>query len=81
MGSYRPIALTSRVGKLMERLVLQRMVALQERDGFFSEAQSGFRRGRGTVDQCLRMSQTISDGFQRKPMERTFLTLFDYSKA
>ena len=37
--------------------------------------------GRSTTDQCLRLSQQISDGFQAKPPHRTLLTLFDYSRA
>ena len=37
--------------------------------------------GRSTTDQCLRLSQQISDGFQAKPPHRTMLTLFDYRSA
>ena len=81
VGNYRPIALTSHMGKVIERLVMQRMGVWLEEQRFFSQEQAGFRSGRSTVDQCLRMSQSISDGFQRSPMERTVLTLFDYSKA
>ena len=34
-----------------------------------------------TEDNCLRLSQDISDEFQKKLSERTILTLFDYNKA
>jgi hypothetical protein len=81
VGSYRPITLTSHLGKLMERLVTNRLSWWLESAGVLSPFQAGFRKGRSTADQCLRMSQHISDGFQRKPAQRTLLTLFDYSKA
>ena len=48
MSSYRPRALTSHIGKLIERLIVQRLGALHERGNFYSSAQSGFRRGRST---------------------------------
>ena len=34
-----------------------------------------------TEDQTLRITQTVSDGFQAKPMKRSVLALFDFSKA
>jgi hypothetical protein len=52
-----------------------------EENQLLSQHQAGFRKGRSTVDQCLRFSQTVSDGFQKPKMERTILTLFDYAKA
>ena len=81
IGSFRPIALTSHLGKLMERLVTTRLTWWLEATDALSPFQAGYRRGRSTVDQCLRLSQGISDGLQKKPPERTILTLFDYSKA
>ena len=81
VGSYRPIALTDHLGKALERMINARLSWWLEEKGALSEWQSGFRRGRSTTDQCLRLSQRVSDGFQRKPPERTVLTLFDYTKA
>jgi hypothetical protein len=79
--SYRPIALTSHLGKVMERMINNRMTWRLEEMRGLSPWQSGFRRGRSTTDQCLRLSQRISDGFQEKPPQRTLLMLFDYRKA
>ena len=80
-SSYRPISLTSAMGKLMERLVTNRLVYILESKGLITKNQAGFRAGRSTEDQLLRLSQMVSDGFQEKPMKRTVLALFDYSKA
>ena len=81
VGSYRPISLTSQLGKLMERTIANRLTWWLEDKAAISPYQAGFRAGRSTTDQCLRLSQHISDGFQAKPPRRTLLTLFDYSRA
>ena len=65
----------------MERLIVNRLAWWLDENQLLSNFQAGFRRGRSTVDQCLRLSQSIFDGFQKRPSERTLLTLFDYSKA
>ena len=80
--NYRPIALTSHLGKCMERLVANRLTWWLETNHKISPYQAGFRAGRSTMDQCLRLSQQISDGIQKREKKyRTLLTLFDYSRA
>ena len=64
--SYRPIALTSCLGKLMERLVANRLKHISESAGLWSENQAGFRAQRCTEDQILKLSQSVFDGFQAK---------------
>ena len=80
-GSYRPICLTSCIGKVMERLVQQRLVYMLESKQMLNPCQAGFRALHSTEDQCIRISQAISDGFQEKPMKRTVLTLVDFKRA
>jgi ribonuclease HI len=65
----------------MERMVKNRLYHLAEERGMLCDEQAGFRRCRSTEDQVLRMSQDISDGFQRPKSERTVVALLDYSKA
>ena len=81
VSSYRPIALTSTIGKLLERLIVNRLSWWLEAKSLLSPWQAGFRKRRCTTDQCLRLSQFVSDGFQSTNKERTVLMLFDYSKA
>ena len=81
MSSYRPIARTSNIGKLLERLIVNRLSWWLEAKSLINPWQAGFRKRRCTTDQCLRLSQFVSDGFQSTNKERTVLMLFDYSKA
>ena len=78
---YRPIAVTSTICKLLERMIVNRLSWWLEEHSLLSPWQAGFRKGRSTVDQCLRLSQHISDGFQSSERLQTGMTLFDFSKA
>ncbi len=51
--NYRPIALTSHLGKIMERMITERLTFYMESRGLFSPHQSGFRKGRGTMDPVM----------------------------
>ena len=79
--SYRPIALTSCLAKLMERLVANRLKHIAESAGLWSKDQAGFRAQRCTEDQVLKLSQSVFDGFQCRKPKRTVLALLDFSKA
>lgn len=48
--SYRPIALTSNLCKLMERMIAKRLMYYLESRGIITPYQSGFRNGRTTMD-------------------------------
>jgi hypothetical protein len=82
LDSYRPLALTSCLSKMMERIVAKRFQHLAESCGMLNSDQSGFCPQRSTEDQVIRLSQAISDGFQaKKPPNRIVLALLDFSKA
>ena len=81
LGSYRPVSLTSCAAKVLERMIAERLYFQAESNDWFSNLQAGFRRGRSCMDQILRITQAIEDGFQSKKLERSVLVLLDYSKA
>ena len=81
VSSYRPIALTSAIGKLLERLIVNRLSWWLEAKSLLSPWQAGFRKRRCTIDQCLRFFQFVGDGFQSTNKERTVHVIFDYSMA
>ena len=47
----------------------------------FSQFQAGFCKGWSCEDQITRIVQAIEDGFRQRPMQRSVLTLLDFSKA
>ena len=55
--SHRPIALTSHLAKLAERLVAASLTSLAERDGLVPPEQVGFRRGRSAEENLTRLVQ------------------------
>ena len=65
-SSFRPISLTSCVGKVAERMINHRLYWFLETTNNLGKNQAGFRKGKNTVDQLFRLTQRIHDGFQSK---------------
>lgn len=65
-SSYRPISLTSCIGKIAERMINKRLYWYLETTNNLGKNQAGFRKGKSTVDQLFRLTQRIHDGFQNK---------------
>ena len=81
-ASFRPISLTSCVSKLIECIILSRLLFFLESNSVLSPRQAVFRPGRSTLDQILYLSQSISDGFNKpRPGSRTILSTINFSKA
>ena len=81
--SYRPISLTSCLGKVLEKIVADRLMHFMESRGLINDNQAGFRQNRATTDQVMKLVQSASDQLH-KPKGQSKLTLctfFDYEKA
>ena len=63
--SYRPISLISSIMKLFERVIDQRLRFHLEQIGFINKHQSGFRRAKSTNGHLFRLSQSITESFNR----------------
>ena len=63
VNNYRPIALTSHVCKLMEKIIQQRLVYYCEKSDIIPINQAGFRKGRSTTDQLIKLSSQIKNSF------------------
>ena len=62
--SYRPISLLCVPYKILERLIYARVEPLIDR--LLPKEQTGFRRGKSTVDQLVLLTQNIEDSFEAK---------------
>ena len=79
LNSYRPISLTSCIGKIAERMINSRMYWWLEKNQSLHPNQSGFRRGRQTIDQLIRLTQGTADAFQKA--EHTAAVFVDLQQA
>lgn len=77
--SYRPISLSSCVGKLLESIIKARIEYEIESKKKFSDLQNGFRRGRSALENCLYLSTEIYKAFTRG--EKVIALFLDVSAA
>ena len=63
LSNYRPISLTSCLCNTMERMINTRLVWFIEKNNILTKYQSGFRKGRTTTDQLIRLESFIRDSF------------------
>ncbi|GBN76646.1 hypothetical protein AVEN_97843-1 [Araneus ventricosus] len=65
-NNYRPIALTSCLSKLLERMVGDILMYVLETSKWFTSSQSGFRKRRGTIDNLLKLETAFREAFVLK---------------
>ena len=78
-SSFRPIALSSCISKLLEKIVNARLIRHLEAEALLTPEQYGFRRNRGTIDALVRFQNHIRHSRDRG--EHTLSIFFDMHKA
>ena len=77
--SYRPIALSSCICKIMEKMINTRLMWYLEKNGCLSPNQFGFRKHRSTLDPLIKLTNHIQQGFAKE--KQTIAVFFDLEKA
>ena len=77
--NYRPVALTSHLTKVFERVVRKVLVGYLEEHGLLRDSQHGFRAFRSTLTQLLTYWDTILDDMEQGKGVDVIYT--DFSKA
>ena len=78
-SNYRPIALTSCICKVLERIINKRLTYFLEVNNLLAEEQNGFRQNRSTIDHLIKLEKHIKDSFSMK--QHTIAVFFDIEKA
>ncbi|XP_076046164.1 uncharacterized protein LOC143028238 [Oratosquilla oratoria] len=79
IANYRPVSLTSHIGKIYERIVLSRLQHHVETRGELPKLQAGFRKRRSIIDHVVRLSEHVR---RAQKQRRVLLTCFlDIAKA
>ena len=63
--SYRPVALTSCLGKLLERIINRHLSWKLENESVFHSSQCGFRPKSGTTDALLKITEQCHEGIHQ----------------
>lgn len=81
--SYRPISLTSCLGKLMEKIINNRLTWYIDMNNAFPKSQAGIRKGYQTLDHILHLELAIKSAFNSNEiLTAIFLDLtktYDYT--
>ncbi len=77
--NYRSIALTSHICTLMEQMVNERLMHFLEKRGLVAAYQSGFRRGRRTMDPILCLEDEVRKAQVNK--ETMAVVFFDVERT
>lgn len=79
ISNYRPISLIPTFSKVMERVVLKRLMDYCRQHSLLTDSQHGFLKGRSTTSAIIQLAEFIIDNLDTGNLVTT--VLLDFSKA
>ena len=80
-SSYRPISLLSCLGKLLEKIIKQRLMAEVDRRNILPEHQAGFRSRKSTIYNIIRLERYAHSQIHQTTRKRHAAVIFFDIKA
>ena len=77
--SYRPLSLTSCIGRILEKLLTNRIKKWAENNNILNLQQNGFRKNRNANDNLFKTIQLIRQNFNKSMIST--IVFFDVEKA
>ena len=78
-ANYRPVSLTSHIGKLLEKIIKEELVSYLEHNKLIYETQHGFRSNKSCLTNLLEFLEAVADEIdQGRPVDILYL---DFRKA
>lgn len=78
-GNYRGVALIAHMGKVLERMINNRVYEYVEKIGFLPESQCGFRKYRNTIDMMFCSKRIAEYGREKRLV--VYKCYIDFTKA
>ena len=78
VGNYRPISLLPLPGKILEKIVHDRLMSYLEANNILDKNQGGFRKNHSTTDTIVKFTQEIFSAMNNK--EVSLVTFIDLKK-
>ena len=78
-ANYRPVSLTSNIGKIMERIIKDEIIQLLERNQAIRDSQHGFRSKRSCLTNLLIFMEEVAE--QLDSGEEVDVIYLDFQKA
>jgi len=79
VGNYRPVSLTSQIGKMFESVIRDAIVDHLDRNRLLNSSQHGFRKGGSCLSNLLEFLQKVTTGLDNQNNIDVIYT--DFAKA
>lgn len=74
-SAYRPICLLDTLGKILEKIICNRLLPIVETRGGLSNSQYGFRKARSTIDAIGKVTEIARTAIEMKGARRKYCAI------